>query len=121
MKVAFCEASFVQEISIEQRTPIDREEGLFPLLFRGELNRFVEAGEVVELSAGSVERIHVDNTQSISSEEGTWIFIAVVSSAESGFVGRFTVGENGVPSDSWLPTQSEETATPCEFWEDFTN
>lgn len=121
VQVAFCEETFVGRISVEQRTSEDRRVGDFPLLFRGEVNQVFEVGDVLTLNAENVGFIEVDKLASISPEEGTWIFVGVVSGPESGFVGHFTVGEEGWPRHSWLPTQSEPTETPCEFWEEWTN
>lgn len=120
LEVAFCEEIFVEEIEIRQRTPEDRRQSQSMTLFLAEVNRSFRPGDRLTLTSSDVARVMIDRTDLLASDNETWVSISVRSGSDSGLYGEVNVDEAGWPADLWLPTQSDPTSTPCEFWDNWT-
>lgn len=121
LRIAFCEEVSVGAIRVSQRLHVDGEPSDWTPLFDADLVTVASRLETLELRSDAGSTAKIDGLHELSSQPGTQFYVAIEDGLGGGFGGQFEVPAEGWSQGSWLPTGSEPTTTPCEFWDEWTN
>lgn len=113
--VAFCEDIDVLRLSLSQE--LQGSNTGFVRIFDGEIEQQFKAGDSLTLD-GEIAALDPRNELSkFSTVEGTSYVISTSTPSGGGFVGVIVNAPADWVDGQWLPTESEPSADPCDFWD----